>query len=70
MLRRSAGRRGPQAEIALYHRATPVWYRLRIDLRSHRVQRVRMIAERHFMTKRYLAFNIPVSIDPPRHSAR
>ncbi len=70
LLRRWTGRGGARAEIALYDGATPVWYRLWLDLPSHRVRRVRMIADGHFMTQRYFAFDRPVSIEPPDVRAR
>jgi copper transport protein len=54
------------AQIALYDEATPVWYRLTIDRSTHRVLRERMIAGGHFMSRRYLGFNQPVLIEPPR----
>ena len=53
-------------EIALYDRATPLWYRLAIDRRSGRVLHERLIAESHFMQRRFFAFNAPVRIEPPR----
>jgi len=65
---RGGGRRGT-AELALYDRASPVWYRLRIDLRTRRVRRLRMIAERHFMDQRFFAFNAAVTIERPREPA-
>lgn len=45
--------------------ATPIWYRLRIDLATMRVLRVRMIADGHYMTQRFTSFDEPVSIQPP-----
>lgn len=65
LLRRWATADGPQAELAVFDRATPVWFRMRLDLRTNRVQGVRMIADGHFMTTRYFDFNRPVSIEPP-----
>lgn len=70
LLRRWKGRRGRRAEVAVYDSATPVWYRLRVGLPSHRVKAVRMIAEGHFMTQRYFRFDRPVSIEPPRTDGR
>jgi copper transport protein len=52
--------------LALFDQATPVWFRLTIDRRSERVLREDMIAAGHFMSRRYFAFNRPVSIRPPR----
>jgi copper transport protein len=54
------------AEVALMDPGTPVWMRLRIELRTMRVLSQRMIAKAHYMTQRYYAFNRPVSIRPPR----
>jgi copper transport protein len=51
--------------LALMDEATPVWYRLTIDPATMRVVRVRMIADSHFMTQRFHAFNRPLSIQPP-----
>jgi putative copper export protein len=52
--------------LALFDPATPVWYRLRIDRASRRIFGERMVAEGHFMTRRYFAFDRPLSIAPPR----
>jgi copper transport protein len=57
------GRR--MAELALMDHGTPVWLRLTVDLETMRAVRERMIAQAHYMTRRYLAFNDPVSIRPP-----
>jgi copper transport protein len=60
------GERRDRVRIALYDRATPVWYRLVIDRSSKRIVDERMIAAGHFMSRRYLAFNSPLDIHPPR----
>jgi copper transport protein len=52
-------------ELALMDPATPVWVRLIVDDRTHRVLRERMISTGHFMRSRFFAFNRPVSIQPP-----
>lgn len=52
--------------LAVFDPATPVWYRLRIDRSTLRIVDERMIAEGHFMRRRYFAFDRPVSIAPPR----
>jgi hypothetical protein len=65
---RRGGRRRT-AELGLYERGTSVWYRLWIDLRTYRVERLRMIAARHFMDQRFFAFNAPVAIEPPAGGA-
>jgi copper transport protein len=46
----------------------PFWFRLRIDLATMRVERMRMIAPAHFMDQRYFAFDKPVRVVPPRVS--
>jgi hypothetical protein len=61
----------PVADIALadIHSSTaglPFWFRLRIDLRTMLPTSMRMITAAHFMTQRYLAFNAPVRVVPPR----
>jgi copper transport protein len=53
------------AEIALQDPGTPAWWRLWIDLRSHRVLRSRLITDGHFMTQRYFAFNRRLRITIP-----
>jgi copper transport protein len=53
------------ARLALMDPGTPVWYRLTIDLATHRVVAVRMIADGHFMSQRYHAFNEPLRILAP-----
>jgi copper transport protein len=58
-------RRRGLAELALMDPGTPVWLRLTVDLHTMRAIRERMIARAHYMTRRYLAFNRPVSIAPP-----
>lgn len=62
-IRRTTGRR--IAELALTDHATPVWYRLWVDLSTMRITRARMIANGHFMTHRFSGFNDPFKIQPP-----
>ena len=62
-VRREGGRR--VAELALIDQATPVWFRLTIDLATKHVLRARMIAGGHFMTQRFSGFDRPVRIEPP-----
>jgi hypothetical protein len=45
---------------------TPAWFTAWIDRATYRPLRVRMTAAAHFMVHRYLAFNGPVTIRPPR----
>ncbi|MGH9380087.1 MAG: copper resistance CopC/CopD family protein [Thermoanaerobaculia bacterium] len=46
--------------IALFDRATPLWYRLDIDRETKRIVRERMITGGHFMTRSYFAFDRPL----------
>jgi copper transport protein len=46
-----------------------VWLRLRIDVTHHRLLRLRMITDAHFMTQEWRAFNRPLQIQPPAASA-
>jgi copper transport protein len=59
---------GRIADVALMDPATPVWFRLHIELSTGRVLKDRMITKAHFMDRRYLAFNEPVEIEPPSRS--
>lgn len=55
------------ADIRPVNIEVPLWFRLRIDLRSDRVLAMRMIAPAHFMNQRYYRFDTPVAIAaPPR----
>jgi hypothetical protein len=45
---------------------TPAWFTASIDRRTYRTLRLRMTAAAHFMRHRYLAFDRPVTIRPPR----
>jgi copper transport protein len=62
----SAGRR--IADVALMDPATPVWFRIQIELSTGRVLKDRMITKAHFMDRRYFAFNEPLEIEPPSRS--
>jgi copper transport protein len=59
------GTKGGITSIALFDQATPLWYRLDIDLRTKRIVHERMITGGHYMTRRYDAFNQPARF-PPR----
>lgn len=64
-VRPDGGRR--VAELALMDpAATPVWYRLWIDIGTHRVLKTRMIAGGHFMTDRYSRFDQRPPIGAPK----
>jgi copper transport protein len=53
------------AELSLMDPGTPVWLRLTVDLATMRAVRERMIAQAHYMTRRYFAFNDAVRIRAP-----
>jgi hypothetical protein len=46
--------------------STPAWFTAWIDRTSYRPLRLHMTAAAHFMTHRYLAFDRPLTIEPPR----
>jgi hypothetical protein len=46
--------------------STPAWFTASIDRRTYRTLRLRMTAAAHFMRHRYVAFDRPVTIRPPR----
>ncbi len=45
---------------------TPAWFTASIDRRTYRTLRLRMTAAAHFMRHRYVAFDRPLVIRPPR----
>jgi hypothetical protein len=45
---------------------TPAWFTAWIDRATYRPLRLQMTAAAHFMTHRYVAFNQPLRIVPPR----
>jgi hypothetical protein len=45
---------------------TPAWFTAWIDRATYRPLRLKMTAAAHFMTHRYVAFNQPLRIVPPR----
>jgi len=45
---------------------TPAWFTAWIDRTTYRPLRLHMTAAAHFMTHRYLAFDRPLKIEPPR----
>ena len=56
---------GRVAELALMDEGTPVWFRVTVDLKTHRVLTERMATKAHFMTNRYFAFNRNLRIEAP-----
>ena len=61
---RVAGRRVRIVSFA--NPSTPAWFTVWIDRATYRPLRLRMVAPAHFMTHRYLDFNRPLTIRPPR----
>lgn len=59
----SRGRR--VVRLAFYDAAAPTWYRMTIERATGRVRQVRMVADGHFMTQRFRAFDRPVRISAP-----
>jgi hypothetical protein len=53
------------AQLALFDEGTPVWFRVRVDLATHRVLGDVMTTDGHFMTARYYAANRPLTISLP-----
>jgi len=45
---------------------TPAWFTVAIDRQTYRPLRLNMTAAAHFMTHRYVAFDRPLTIQPPR----
>jgi copper transport protein len=60
------GANSREIHIAFFDQASPIWYRLTINRATDRVLREQMIAQGHFMTRRWFDFNEPVQITPPR----
>lgn len=65
-IRRRSGRR--VATLALMDEATPVWFRLSVDLRTGRVLREQMMSRGHFMQTSYSGFDHAYQVDPPKES--
>lgn len=45
---------------------TPAWFTVSLDRKTYLPLRLRMTAAAHFMTHRYVAFDRPLTIEPPR----
>ena len=56
------------AELAVMDESTPVWFRLRVDLATHRVVSEQMTARARYVTTRFADFDRPAAIAPPRGS--
>jgi hypothetical protein len=61
---RVAGR--PVWIVSFANPTTPAWFTASIDRRTYRTLRLRMTAAAHFMQHRYLEFDRPLAIRPPR----
>lgn len=62
--RREGGR--DIAVIAMMDQGTPAWWRLYIDVQTHRVLRDQLVTYGHFSTERFSAINAPLLINAPR----
>jgi copper transport protein len=58
------------AVVALMDPGTPAWWRLVIDLGTHRVLGGRLVTYGHFMTQRFFDFDRPLRIEPPGRTQR
>jgi hypothetical protein len=61
---RVAGR--PVWIVSFANPTTPAWFTAWIDRRTYRTLRMRMTAAAHFMRHRYVEFDRPLAIRPPR----
>jgi hypothetical protein len=52
--------------LALFDEGTPVWFRLTVDVRTHRVTAERMIARARFGRTRFSDFGRAFRIEAPR----
>ena len=58
--------RGGKAVLALMDEGTPVWFRLTVDLATHRVLTERMVARARFIDTRFAEFGKRFRIEAPR----
>ena len=56
----------PAWVVAFANPSTPAWFTTVIDQATYRPLRLHMTAASHFMTHRYLEFDRPLTIEPPR----
>ena len=63
---RLLGERRGVAELALFDEGTPVWFRLTVDVDTHRVTAERMIARARFGSTRFTDFDRRFAIEAPR----
>jgi hypothetical protein len=52
--------------VSFVNPTTPAWFTASIDRHTYRTLRLRMTAAAHFMRHRYLEFDRPLAIRPPR----
>ena len=52
--------------VSFVNSTIPAWFTAWIDRDTYRTLRMRMTAASHFMFHRYVAFNRPLGINPPR----
>jgi hypothetical protein len=57
--------RGAAMRFSMFDPATPAWYDVLVDSRSHRIRSVQMIAPSHFMHDEYLGYGTASPIKPP-----
>lgn len=57
--------RGKAIRFSMFDPATPAWYDVLVDVRSHRIRSVQMIAPSHFMHDDYLGYGTASPIRPP-----
>lgn len=53
-------------EVAFFDRSFPAWFTIRFDRRTLHPISLKMTAAAHFMRHRYLSFNEPLQVQPPR----
>ena len=63
------GHRSTVVRFALFDPATPAWYEVSADARSHRLRSVHMTAASHFMRDDYLSYGSAPPIRPPIRGA-
>ena len=56
----------PAWVVSFANPSTPAWFTAVIDRATYRPLQLHMTAAAHFMTHRYLEFDRPLTIEPPR----
>jgi hypothetical protein len=57
--------RGTAIRFSMFDPATPAWYDVLVDARSHRIRSLQMVAPSHFMHDDYLGYGTASPIRPP-----